>query len=123
MGANTLGDWACIIAGTALFEAPPAEQNAMGQLANAGRAPELRDFFLHAAAIPAMNHAEQIVWPVWRPARAPVAKGDRRILGKSFSDGTYRFVGNIPDHHGIGTVAKLVVAHDDAESLDDTARL
>lgn len=74
-------------------------------------------------AILTVNHAEQIIGPAWQSARPPIAKGHSRIRGKSSAGSAYRFVGDIPDNHGVGPKAELKVAHYDTESFDDAARL
>src|SRR5689334_12945144 len=67
-----------------------------------------------------MHHAEEVVGPQRGSPRAAITERDLRIAGKTPGDLIDLLVRHVPDGHGIGAVAELVVPHDAAKSRDDS---
>ena len=75
----------------------------------------------HPASFAPVDHAKEVVRPVGKPPRSPVAQGYERLPGKGFAGAVRIAVGNVPDHHGVGLEAERAVVDDKPKPRNRTA--
>jgi len=69
-----------------------------------------------------MHHAEEIVRPIRQLPLPAIAQCDARIAEEARGDSIDDRFGYVPNHHRIGGEAERSMAHDAAETGDDTDR-
>ena len=70
-----------------------------------------------------MDHAKQVIGPLWQVARTPITEGDKLEAAEAVSQFGHLVVGDIPHHHGIGAITQLAVAHYHPEAFNNAALL
>ena len=66
-----------------------------------------------------MNHAEQVVAPVRQAPGTAVAQGNKFQFAQTCTQLANFVVGDVPYHHGVGTVTQFVMAHHYTHALDN----
>ena len=65
-----------------------------------------------------MDHGEEVVGPDREAARPAVAEGDIGLLADALAQGIDGRVRQVPDHHGIGPIAQLLMTDHHPQALD-----
>ena len=90
----------------------------MGDITKTAGLHQFLDTRQHLLAVTTVDHREQVVGPYRQTSWPPITQGHESKTAELLTDVMHPLVGDVPDHHRVGTIAQLMVPDHDAETLD-----